>query len=77
MSINPTTGEHGLSIIAHNPSTNTETTLKNCGYITCVKENSRPVMENMISDAVRMKYCGMSHSMCTELGGVITTNPTS
>ena len=32
--------------------------------LTLEYENSRPVMENMISPTVMTKYCGMSHSMC-------------
>ena len=35
-----------------------------------MKENSRPVMENMTSPTVMMKYWGTSQNMCTELGSV-------
>lgn len=41
-----------------------------------MNENSSPVMENMISDTVITKYCGISHSIWTVLAGVTSYNVT-
>ena len=38
--------------------------------ITCVKANSKPVIENITSPKVMTKYCGISHSICILLGSV-------
>lgn len=36
----------------------------------CEYENSKPVIENMISAAVMMMYCGINHNICTLFGSV-------
>ena len=45
--------------------------------LTWVKENCNPVTENITSATVIIKYCGMSQSMWTELGGVTSSGITS